>query len=580
MQKRVVALFLVVLGMFAVLAVAQEIPLEPEQGQGEPEQNEIESGETGAEVSESLEIDGAETSSDELSEGNDFSDADIETGAGITPDSAFYFVDEFFDGFGDDLENREEKVAEIKAMIEKGDLDSARKALERYKRHAENAEREISPEEEEKAKRSAEAIRRTIQEIEGDIPENERENFVNDVLEREEGIVTAGEIASKINELCGLLARQDPRLYAETCKINDDSPDWLVERHKEWTEEQEREARLFFDKLGECMRTEGRECDCGGIPHKGFSEMCFVVAPLAEACSEGDESACDEMDEETENMFEILQDAPHLQEVLKRLESFEEDRFEHHIPRLCREAGITGQERDDRRKCMAIMIEEEAPEECREALREAVERGVTDERQFREICEEIMFREYAPEECIEAGIRDHEECSKLMFRTHAPEECIEAGLTGESRSDEKKCREIMERFERTDRSGPNRGPGEGINFDCARIDEADKRLECYDNVARGFMEEFEEREKEFEERKSEIEEDREKEFEENEVSSGEQSFGEESGNAENENSVEEFSPESNSGFSENSGTGGGNGGSGITGGFIFVDNKFFNYYFR
>ena len=35
---------------------------------------------------------------------------------GITPDSALYFFDEFFDRFGNDLELRGEKIAEIKAM--------------------------------------------------------------------------------------------------------------------------------------------------------------------------------------------------------------------------------------------------------------------------------------------------------------------------------------------------------------------------------------------------------------------------------------------------------------------------------
>src|SRR3989344_407798 len=68
-----------------------------------------------------------------------------ETG-GITPDSALYFFDEFLDRFGNDVSLREEKVAEIKAMIQAGKIEDAKVALERYKGYANNLEREVSPE--------------------------------------------------------------------------------------------------------------------------------------------------------------------------------------------------------------------------------------------------------------------------------------------------------------------------------------------------------------------------------------------------------------------------------------------------
>ena len=57
--------------------------------------------------------------------GVDCDKLELEVSAGTTPDSAFYFVDEFFDNFGNSLEIREEKVAEIKAMIEAGNFGAA-----------------------------------------------------------------------------------------------------------------------------------------------------------------------------------------------------------------------------------------------------------------------------------------------------------------------------------------------------------------------------------------------------------------------------------------------------------------------
>ncbi len=53
----------------------------------------------------------------------------LEVSGGITPDSSFYFIDEFFDQFGDKLKIREEKIAEIKTMIKEGKIDKAKNAL-------------------------------------------------------------------------------------------------------------------------------------------------------------------------------------------------------------------------------------------------------------------------------------------------------------------------------------------------------------------------------------------------------------------------------------------------------------------
>ena len=92
--------------------------------------------ETGTEVS-------SQSETDILSEvESEYQDVELEVEAGTTPDSAFYFVDEFFDRFGDDLNVREEKIAEIKEMIREGKVEEARKSLDSYLALAEKIEAE------------------------------------------------------------------------------------------------------------------------------------------------------------------------------------------------------------------------------------------------------------------------------------------------------------------------------------------------------------------------------------------------------------------------------------------------------
>ena len=407
----------------------------------------------------------------------EYKDAQLEKGAGITPDSSFYFVeDKILSNFRGDLGNREKKIAEIKEMIREGNIEAARESLERYYEYAEDLEKEADPETRDEARRSAAAIRNALKEIESEIPEGDRDEFVKDVLNRENSIVTATEISSKIKELCESLSKIDPVEYSRVCKLEGDAPRWQKKMNKELTAEQETEAKEFFGIMSQCFENP-RECRCEDISISAFADKCKVIAPLVVKCEEGDESACEEMEEQGDP-GELLPE--HLREVLASLEDdYGESQNDLHMPRECQEAGAT-----DRESCMEVMFRNNAPEECVEAI----DRGEIDfsnERKAREQCEEIMFKASAPEECIQAGLKDPKECGKLMFETNAPQECIDAGLNGENRNDHRKCDEIIKKLEgqQEDRRGPREGGFGGGN--CRNVQDSEERLKCFDGAAQG-----------------------------------------------------------------------------------------------
>jgi len=369
----------------------------------------------------------------------EFENAQLEHDAGITPDSAFYFLDEFFDRFGDDLANKEEKIAEIKVMIEEGKYDEARKALENYNKFADSLEEEINPEKRDEARRSAAAIKNVLEALEEEIPEEEREDFVNNIIDKEEKILTSVEIASKIKELCEQLSKLDPEKYYELCHANDDDPEWQIELDDKLTKEQREEALKFGEIMSECFKTSGRECRCNDIPFESFSKACSEAAPLAIACDiKGDENACIELDN-----LEMPRLPPHLQNVFDDLEDISEAQFDLHIPRECVEAGVT-----DRRECEKIMINTNAPPECREAL---IAANVQNERDGRGICEKIMMEIHAPD-CAREGIINLDECARYMD-----------SFRGEDNF--------------------NRRDGPRIDFDCREIANSNERLDCYDKAS-------------------------------------------------------------------------------------------------
>ncbi len=409
-------------------------------------------------------------------------------GAGITPDSAFYFVEEsILSKFRSDLSNVEKKAAEIKEMIEQGKITEARIALARYNEFADRLEKEIDPENQEEAKRIAAAIRNSVAEISSQIPDADKEEF-NSIVEKSDKIKTAAEIAGKIKELCETLSKLDPLQYESTCKTGDDAPKWQKKLDKELTKEQREEAEAFFGTMSQCFENPAK-CQCNEIKVQSFAEACSEIAPLAVKCEqEGDEEACQQM-EEIPDPIDLLPE--HLQLVMEEIEQrYNNDRIDHFMPPECKEAGATSP-----KACMEVMFRVNAPEECIAAL-DAGKIDLSNERKAREACEKIMFEANAPEECIEAGLTDHRECGKLMFKQSAPEECLDAGITGEKPNDPNKCRKLMESLGKEDREGPGgRGPGgygpAGMN--CKSIQNAEERLKCFDSALTNSQGEFRER---------------------------------------------------------------------------------------
>jgi hypothetical protein len=390
---------------------------------------------------------------------------------GITPDSALYFLDEFFDRFSDDLDVKEEKIAEIRAMVREGKFDKARESLEKYREYADNLEKEVDPDREDDVRRSAVVIRSAIEEIKDDIPNED--GYGDEILNREDKIVTSVEIAGKIKGLCQALSQIDPLEYSRICKVDENSPGWQKKLDKDLTNSQREEAREFGVIMSECFRTSGETCRCEEISFTDFAEQCSVMAPLAYACDAlGDESSCERMDKlERENdPFELLPD--YLQDVVDDIEGeYLDARLDKYLPKECKEAGVT-----DKGECMKIMVRKHAPPEC---VEEIESRDITNEREAREICEKIMFETHAPEECVNAGLTDHRECGKFMFSRNAPEECVNAGLTGEQESDRKVCEKIMREL------GENREDFEthGGGYNCKGIEDSQARLKCYDGAS-------------------------------------------------------------------------------------------------
>jgi hypothetical protein len=389
----------------------------------------------------------------------EYEDAKLEVNAGTTPDNALYFLDKFLDNFGDDIKVKEERVAEIKTMIEAGNYEGAKKALKEYLKLAEKLKQEIGPNERGRALKSAAAIRNAIRDIKEQLPEEERNDFIG-IIEKEISIATSAEIASKINNLCRELSALDPTLFYESCKTGDEGPKWQKEMYKKLTKEQE-EAKNFAKIMKQCFKTSGQDCKCEEIPYEDFSNACSTAAPLATACDiDGDTEACKRLDDL--NMPKL---PPHLQNIMNDLDDMDRERYDMHMPEECQKEGVK-----DPNECGRIMIEKNSPPECKDALLEA---NVKSEREGRKICDAIMMNIHAPE-CAEEGITDPEECKDFMWNMdRRPAECQENDI-----HDFRDCKIFLAQEGRHDK-----GSGPRMDFNCREIEEPMERLECYDGAS-------------------------------------------------------------------------------------------------
>jgi len=207
-------------------------------------------------------------------------DAELDTDGGIGPGNFFYFLDKFFDGFSDDLSVREERVAEIRALLEEGRIDDAREVLEDYFNLIEELEREIAPEERDRARRSAAAILKAFNALGSQASPEIKEEFIDRIFERESGLITSVEISSKIKELCEALSELDPLEYSRVCRTDEGDAKWHRDLDRDLTDEQKKEAEAFFEIMSQCFETSGETCRCEDISFTEFSETCAIVAPL------------------------------------------------------------------------------------------------------------------------------------------------------------------------------------------------------------------------------------------------------------------------------------------------------------
>src|SRR3989344_5487394 len=165
-------------------------------------------------------------------------------GAGITPDSAFYFLDRWFDGFGNCIDNRKEKVAEIKEMINAGNIEAAAEIAFKIKDLCEQLSK-LDPNEYSRVCR-----------VKGDAPKWQIE--LDDDLTEEQ--------------------KDGARKFAEVM------------------------SQCFKTQGVDC------ECSELENINKPFADRCSIVAPLASKCEKGDESACEAMDEATQGIEDLLPD--------------------------------------------------------------------------------------------------------------------------------------------------------------------------------------------------------------------------------------------------------------------------------
>jgi len=401
-------------------------------------------------------------------------------------------IERFFES--DSGAAREERIAEAKALAPacgEGDEDACEnmeRALEAYRESADEVEKEVSPDEKEEEDRRTKAIRgEIVREIAKTAPPRYKDDFVKIVV-KEKGINSAAEIASKIKDLCEDLKHEDPQLAYKVCAPGDDGPKWQKEMFEDLTAEQEAEVEKFVEVIGACFE-DPTDCNCEESTNiESFVDKCKVITGAEVACRNGDDAACEVAKETGDDIFNSLNDAPHLQKAMEMIEKkfskFEDDRFDdrfdHKMPKECE-----GMNKDECKEVMTNKGIEHAPEECREALREAMENGNNNEWDSRRICDKIMMQKHAPE-CVAKGIEDPEECRKFMYGIENRDPICQENSIHDMRDCESFLKSTGKYKGRGYRENQKKKEGPDFNFNCKEIEDSTKRLECYDGATTGF----------------------------------------------------------------------------------------------
>tara|TARA_Y100000310_G_scaffold159075_1_gene158532 strand:- start:5886 stop:7715 length:1830 start_codon:yes stop_codon:yes gene_type:complete len=349
---------------------------------------------------------------------------EFDVNPGLTPDSPFYFLDELFESESDDpddlLAHRQEKIAEALAMAKERDSEHAEEALEKARRYGEVLQEEVPPELEEDARKHEGDIHNVLKYIGDEIPEIKDKTLEN--IDQEKKIVLAAKVSKKIHDLCETLSQLDPKQYAETCKADDDSPEWRKRQHQELTKDQEKHAKEFAKALKQCVE-EPENCDCNSLGVPKLEAICKHKS-VEEADCRANEDEC-RHDGEDFNPEDFLPDylLPVFMDVMGDFDHDEGDRG---------------------------------------------------------------FDRMMPPEC--EGL-DEAECMKVMWEKDTPEECKEAGLTGESKSDFKKCDEIrrdLEERKEEERKEESFEEPPGFQYDgpdCTSL-EGEDQLRCFEDFFR------------------------------------------------------------------------------------------------